>query len=95
MFTLVYLNGRFNRPETLNLFLESNIGGSPLLQVDCITPYHGTTKELIHDVCEYLSHISPEIEVIFDMIRNSSTESHDDKWLVHFLVIQITVKAIS
>ena len=95
MFTLVYLNGRFNRPETLNLFLESNIGGSPLLQVDCITPYQGTTKELTHEVCEYLSHVSPEIEVTFKIIQNSSTESHGDKWLVHFLAIQIAVNAKS
>jgi hypothetical protein len=46
MFTLIYINGNFNRPETLQSFLQSNIGKSPMLQVDCVSPYKGTDQDL-------------------------------------------------
>jgi len=39
MFTLIYHNGQFNRPDTLLPFLQANVGMSPLIQVDCIMPY--------------------------------------------------------
>lgn len=89
MFTLVYLNGHFNRPGLLLPFLRGNIDQSPLLKIDCITPYEGTADELAHEVCEYLSQIVSSIEVTYNMIQNASTESNGDKRIVHFLVIQI------
>ena len=55
MFTLIYHNGQFNRPDTLLPFLHANVGMSPLIQVDCIMPYKGIAGQLTDDVCEYLS----------------------------------------
>ena len=91
MFTLVYIQSRFNRPDTLTSFLQSNIGNSPLLQIDCISPYQGTEQELVRDACKYLNTIDPHIEVTYNMTQNiSSEEKNDNRW-VHFIVLQINV----
>lgn len=63
MYTLVYLNGNLNRPDTLPSFLQSNMGQSPLLQIDCVTPFQGTAEELAEKVCDYLNTIDPLIDV--------------------------------
>lgn len=39
MQTLVYIKNQFNRPDTLLPFLQSNVGKSPLIQVECVTPF--------------------------------------------------------
>ena len=87
MFTLIYNNGQFNRPDTLLPFLQSNVGEYPLLRVDCITPYKGTVDEFISDVCKYLSSVAPEYDVTYNITQNSSTEGDS----VTYLVIQIHV----
>jgi len=91
MFTLVYIQNRFNRPDTLTSFLQSNIGKSPLLQIDCISPYQGTEKELVRDACNYLNTIDPQIEVTYNMTQNISSEEKKGNRLVHFIVMQINV----
>lgn len=90
MFTLVYIRNQFNRPDTLLPFLRSNIGQSPLLRIDCITPYQGTPQELIDEVCTYLSSIDPEIEVAKNYICTASTIAGNQQ-SVEFLEIQINV----
>lgn len=95
MFTLLYNNGQFNRPESLPSFLQSNVGGDPLVQIDCITPYRGTERELAKDVCEHLNHIDPQIVVSYNMIQNSSSEIDGNGHYVTFLVIQIHVQLVS
>jgi len=92
MFTLIYYNGQLNRPETLVPFLETNIGNSPLLQIDCITPYHGTTQALIKEVCKSLSKVNPKIMVTYNMTQNASTESNSIGDYVKYLVIQIHIE---
>ena len=37
MFTLIYFQGTFNRPDTLVPFLESHVGMNPIIQIDCVT----------------------------------------------------------
>ena len=91
MFTLVYINGNFNRPETLPTFLQSNIGKSSLLQVDCVTPYKGTEQELIYRVCEHLNSIDPYIEVTYKSTQNVSIEMVKSVHHVNFMVIQINI----
>ena len=91
MFTLVYLNSNFNRPDTLPVFLQSNIGKSPLLQIDCVTPFQGTPDELLEKVCQHLNSIDPQIEVTYNITKNVSTESTMTKRLVNFMVIQVRV----
>ena len=92
MFTLIYNNGQFNRPDTLVPFLQSNIGKCPLLRVDCITPYKGKEADLVRDVCEYLSKVAPTIMVTYNMTQNASTESNSNGFFVNYLVIQIMEK---
>lgn len=92
MFTLIYNNGQFNRPDTLVPFLQSNIGKYPLLQVDCITPYRGKEADLVHDICEYLSKAVHTIMVTYNMTQNASTESNSNGFFVNYLVIQIHVE---
>ncbi len=91
MFTLVYIQNRFNRPDTLTSFLQSNVGKSPLLQIDCISPYKGTEQELVRDACNYLNTIDPQIEVTYNMTQNISSEEKKGNRLVHFIVMQINV----
>ncbi len=92
MFTLIYNNGQFNRPDTLVPFLQSNIGEYPLLQVDCVTPFPGGKDNLIKAVCEYLSKIVLDIEVTPNIIPESSTESNEEGCCVNYLVLQVHVQ---
>lgn len=55
MFTLIYHNGQFNRPDTLLPFLLANVGMSSLIQIDGIMLYKGMAGQLMDYVCEYLS----------------------------------------
>lgn len=91
MFTLIYNNGEFNRSDTLLPYLQSNVGEWPLIQIDCITPFVGTEKELIQAVCEYLGNTDPCIDVVYNLTQNCSTERTGKGTLVHYLVIQIHV----
>ena len=91
MYTLVYLNGNLNRPDTLPSFLRSNVGKSPLLQIDCVTPFQGTSDELVESVCRHLNSIDPQIEVAYNIIQNVSTETTRTKHLVNFMVIQVRI----
>lgn len=92
MYTLVYyLNGHLNRPDNLGSFLSSNVGKSPLLTVDCVTPYQGTEKDLIDEVCKHLNRVDPHVKVVYNVTQNISTEVTQSKPLVHFLVMQIDV----
>lgn len=94
MFTLVYLNGNFNRPDTLPSFLHANVGKKPLLQLDCVTPFQGTANELVDKVCEHLNTIDPQMVVTCDDIKNASTDTISDKTLVHFMVVQILISKL-
>lgn len=94
MFTLIYLNGEFNRPDTLVSFLQANVGKSPLLQVDCITPFPGTTDDLIKEVCNYLNKIDYGIEVIYNVTQNCSVEQNTEGFFVKYLVIQISIRVL-
>lgn len=94
MFTLIYINGGFNRPGTLRPYLQANVGSATFLQIDCISPYNGTIDELADKVCQYLNGIDPMIEVTYNYIQNASTESDSNGCLVHFLVIQLSIKEI-
>lgn len=91
MYTLVYLNGNLNRPDNLPSFLQTNVGKSPLIQIDCVTPFQGSSDELIEKVCEHLNGIDPLIKVSFNVMQNVSSEATNTKQLVHFIAIQINV----
>lgn len=93
MFTLVYINGKLNRPETLSTFLQTNIGKSPLLQVDCVTPYNGTEQDLVTAVCEHLNSVDSQIEVKYDGTQNISKEEIKNNKQVHFIVMQVYVNS--
>ena len=75
MFTLIYHNGQFNRPDTLLPFPQANVAKSPQIQIDCIMPYMGTAGQQMDEVCAYLSKPDPQIEVWPNLILNRSTES--------------------
>lgn len=92
MFTLIYNDGQFNRPEPLLSFLQSNIGGYPLLQVDCVTPFSGRKDDLVRAVCEYLSKIVSGIEVTPNITPESSTESNEKGDFVNYLALQVHVQ---
>ena len=92
MFTLIYNYGKFNRPDTLLPFLQSNIGEYPLVQVDCITPYKGKEADLVRDVCEYLSKVDSSVNVTYNMTQNVITESNSNGDFVKYLVIQIHIE---
>lgn len=94
MQTLVYTNNRFNRPNTLLFFLQSNIDKSPLLQIDCLTPYHGTEKELINDVCAFLNGLDSNIVVKYRMTQNVSIDESNSKQTIDFMVIQINIMTL-
>lgn len=93
MFTLIYHNAHFNRPNNLLPFLQANVGKSPQIQIDCIMPYIGTAGQLMDEVCAYLSKLDPQIEVWPNVILNRSTESTSTGQIVSFLVIQIDVRS--
>ena len=92
MFTLIYHNGQFNRPDTLVPFLQANVGQSPQIQIDCIMPYNGTAGQLEDAVCSYLSKIDPQIEVLPNMILNRSSERTESGEVVSYVVMYIDVK---
>lgn len=91
MFTLIHLNSRFNKPTTLLLFLQSNIGNTPMLRVDCVSPYMGTEDELAQNVCDYLSNITPTLSVTCDKVLNASKENTDGGTIVKYLDLQIQI----
>lgn len=91
MFTLIYINGNLNRPDTLLSFLQSNVGKSPFLQVDCVTPYLGNEQDLIHDVCKHLNRVTPMVKVTCQKVHNVSTEATKDDNIVNFMVMQLQV----
>ena len=92
MFTLVYLKGQFNRPETLMPFLQTNAGNEALVQVDCITPFAGSKADLTEKVCQYLSNVDPDFMVINNVADYSNTESSSKDSAVDYLVIQVHVQ---
>lgn len=91
MYTLIYMDGHFNRPENLESFIMSNVGDYPLLRIDCLTPFKGSKQDIIHDICKYLDRIVPQYEVSYNTTQNVSTEDKNGQSLVHFLVIQIHI----
>lgn len=92
MYTLIYNNGQFNRPDTLLPFLQANVGQSPQIQIDCIRPYNGTAEQLEDAVCIYLSKLDPKIEVLPNLILNCSSESTEVGQVVSYLVLSIDVR---
>ena len=94
MFTLIYFNGAFNRPDTLLPFLESNVGKDPLMQIDCVTPYHGTEQDLINEVCEYLNGVNPHIEVSYNVTISKNSETSNNGMKVNYLALQLLVNSI-
>ena len=92
MFTLIYNNGQFNRPDTLLPFLQANVGQSPQIQIDCIKPYKGSAEQLEDEVCVYLSKLDPEIDVLPNLILNCSSESTEIRQVVSYLVLSIDVR---
>ena len=93
MFTLIYLKGKFNRPEALEPFLQSNVGEWPLIRIDCVTPYEGTTDELADEVCGYLNTIISEFEVTYNLTQHSSARLTSKGSIVTFMVIQVHIAA--
>ena len=93
MFTLIYHNEHFNNPNTLRSFLQTNVGMSPQIQIDCITPYNGTDGDLMDEICAYLSKVDQQIVVLPNVILNSSTESTASGPIVSYLVVQINVRS--
>ena len=94
MFTLIYNNEQFNRPDTLVPFLQSNVGKDALIQIDCITPFVGTKEQMEQEVCYYLSKVVSEIKVKHKMTQNFSTEFTTKGELVKYLVMWIHVTEI-
>lgn len=93
MFTLIYYQGKFNRPDTLLPFLESNVGRDSLIQIDCVTPYQGTELDLIAEVCDYLNRVNPQIEVNYNVTMSKNSESSNSGTKVNYLAIQLRVMA--
>ena len=91
MYTLVYLNGNLNRPDTLPSFLQSNVGKNPLLQIDCVTPFQGTADELSEKVCGHLNSIDPHVVVKLQEIKNASIEVSKTVQQVSFMVVQFLI----
>lgn len=92
MFTLIYHNGQFNRPDTLVPFLQSNVGGYPSLQMDCITLFPGTKYDMVKTVCEYLNKIDPDIEVTYNVTSYPRTETNSNGGFVNYMEMQIHVQ---
>lgn len=93
MFTLIYLNSRFNKPTTLLPFLQDK--NTPILRVNCVTPYMGTKDELARSVCDYLSSLMPNLSVMRDKVLNASMENMDGGIVVNYLDIQSMCNIIS
>lgn len=91
MYTLIYMNGHFNRPENLESFIMSNAGKPPLLRIDCMTPFKGSEQDFIHSVCHYLNSINQRYEVSCNTIQNVITEKRGGQSFVNFLTIQIAI----
>lgn len=91
MFTLIYYKGKFNRPDTLESFLESNVGKDTLMQIDCVTPYQGTEQNLVKELCEYLNGIKPQIEVNYNVTMSKNSETGSEGTTVNFLAVQLRV----
>ena len=91
MFTLIYYQGKFNRPDTLVPFLESNVGKDTLLQIDCVTPYQGTEQNLIKELCEYLNGINPQIEVNYNVTMSKNSETNEVGAKINYLAIQLRI----
>lgn len=85
MYTLIYHNNHFNRPDTLVPFLRANVGMSPLIQIDCIMPYNWTAGQLLDEVCTYLSNLDSQIQVWPNIILNRSTERTSTEQTIFFL----------
>ena len=91
MYTLVYLNGNLNCPDTLSAFLQTNVGWSPLIQIDCVTPFQGTADELAEKVCNHLSTIDPQVVAELQEIKNTSTDDAKIGHRVNYMVIQMLI----
>lgn len=91
MFTLIYYQGKFNRPDTLLPYLESNLEKSPIMQIDCVTPYNGTEQDLINDLCEYLNGIAPQIEVNYNVTMSKNSETSKGGTKINYLAVQLLV----
>ena len=74
-------------------FLQTSVGTSPQIQIDCIMPYMGTVGQLMDEVCAYPSKVDPQIEVWPNVILNRSTESTAFGQTVSYLVVQIDVRS--
>lgn len=92
MYTLIYYNGQFNRPDTLLPFLQTNVGATPMIQIDCNMPYVGTAGQSVDAVCAYLSEIDSQIEVLSNMILKRSSERKESGQMVSYLVLFIDVR---
>lgn len=91
MFTLIYYQGKFNRPDTLLPYLENNVGKDSILQIDCVTPYQGTEQDLIKELCEYLNGISSQIEVSYNVTMSTNSETTEVGTKINYLAIQLQV----
>lgn len=93
MFTLIYFQGTFNRPDTLVPFLESHVGMNPIIQIDCVTPYLGTEQDLIKDLCDYLNGMNSQIEVIHNVTMSKSSETSNEVTKINYLAVQLQVNS--
>lgn len=62
-----------------------------MLQVDCITPFPGTKDDLVGAVCDYLSKMDPEIEVIPNVTQYPIAETNIKGSFVNYLAMQVYV----
>lgn len=92
MYTFIYFQGKFNRPETLVPFLESNVGMEPLVQIDCVTPYLGTEQDLVKDLCEYLNGLDSQVKVNYNVTISINSESSNAGIKINYLAVQLLVK---
>ena len=93
MFTLIYFQGKFNRPNTLVPFLESHVGMNPIIQIDCVTPYQDTEQDLIKDLCDYLNGIDPQIEVLYNVTMSKNSETSNEVTKINYLAVQLQVNS--
>jgi len=93
MFTLIYFQRKFNRPDTLLPFLENNVGKNPIMQIDCVTPYLGTEQDLIKELCEYLNGINSQIEVSYNVTMSTNSEISNNGTKVNYLAVQLLINS--